>query len=268
MGHRTRARTAAFAAVLVAFLPAAAPAQEDGPLAAAEVAADTGDLERARDYLRRWLGSPEAMRPDADRSRALLLRARLSANLDSAEADYVEAAVRGGERHGALARLRLAQLRLARGRPGDAAADLARLRADFPDSGLVGESWLWSGHALEAAGDPAAACDAWRRAASIAAGSPGRDAAEAASRCATGGDAASTGSFTVQLGAFGSPEAAEQLRSRAASSDFEVRVTGPDASTPLHRVRVGRFARKDDAARLAVRLRSEGFEAIVVSEAQ
>lgn len=260
--------TAALAVVLLAARPVPAVAQDDGALAAAEMAADAGDLVRARQYLQEWLESPDAAVPGADVSRALLLRARLAASADSAEVDYVEAAVRGGERHGAVARLRLAQLRLAEGRPRDAADDLARLRADFPGSGLVGESWLWSGHALEAAGDPAGACDAWRRAAGSAAGEVGRAAAEAAERCATDGGGPSPGSFTVQLGAFGTAEAAEQVRARAASGGHEAHVTGPDASTPLHRVRVGRFGRKDDAARLAVRLRSEGFEAIVVSEAQ
>lgn len=268
---RRLARRAApgLAAGLLACLAAPGPAraQDDGALAAAEVAADAGDLERARDYLRQWMASPDATRPGTDVSRALLLRARLASSVDSAEVDYLEAAVRGDERHGALARFRLAQLRLADGRPGEAAGDLARLRADFPGSDLVGASWLWSGFALEAAGDPTGACEAWSRA---AAGAPDdetvRQAEEARRRCSTGAGAAVPGSFTVQLGAFGGAQAAEQVRARAAAAGLEVRVTPPDASTPLHRVRVGRFARQDAAARLAVRLRSEGFEAIVVSE--
>ncbi len=260
----------AVVSLLVAGLaaPAAAGAQSGGDLGAAQVAADAGDADRAREYLRRWLASPEATRPDADVGRALLLRARLAENVDSAEVDYLEAAVRGDERTGAEARLRLAQLRLARGRPEDAVTDLGRLRADFPGSELVPESWLWSGHALEAAGRPAEACDAWRR----AAGGPAEasileEAGAASARCAAGGATDPAGSFTVQLGAFRSPETADEVRARAAARGYDVHVTGPDGTTPLHRVRTGRFGRKDDAARLAVRLRSEGFEAIVVSEA-
>ncbi len=72
--------------------------------------------------------------------------------------------------------------------------------------------------------------------------------------------------FTVQLGAFGTRDAAAEVRSRAAATGVDVRVHDPDSSTPLYRVRVGHFAGRDDAARLAVRLRSDGFEAIVVSE--
>ena len=269
MRRSARRAAAALAAGLLASFAAAGPAsaQDDGALTAAEVAADAGDLERARVYLRQWLDSPDAARPDADVSRALLLRARLAANVDSAEVDYLEAAVRGGERYGALARLRLAQLRLAEGRPREAASDLARLRADFPGSDLAAASWLWSGFALEATGDPVGACEAWDHAARGAGdGEVARRATEARALCAGGADAATGGSFTVQLGAFGRPEAAEQVRARAASGGLEVRVTEPDASTPLYRVRVGRFARQDAAARMAVRLRSEGYEAIVVSE--
>ncbi len=268
-----RRSTLRAAAVLAAGLlpslaaPGRALGQDEGALDAAEVAADAGDLERAREYLRQWLGSPESTRPGADVSRALFLRARLASNVDSAEVDYLEAAVRGDERYGALARFRLAQLRLAEGRAGEAADDLARLRADFPGSELAGSSWLWTGFALETAGDPAGACEAWERASREAGDEEtARQAADARTLCAAGGGAVASGSFTVQLGAFGGPEAAEQVRARAASNGLEVRVTGPDASTPLYRVRVGRFARKDAAARMAVRLRSEGFEAIVVSE--
>jgi predicted negative regulator of RcsB-dependent stress response len=261
------------AAVLAAGLfptvaaPGRALGQDEGALTAAEVAADAGDLERARGYLEQWLASPESTNPGAEVSRALLLRARLASNVDSAEVDYLEAAVRGDERYGALARFRLAQLRLAEGRAREAADDLARLRADFPGSELAGKSWLWSGFALEAAGDPVGACAAWDRASQEAADEEtARQAADARSLCTAVSDAVGSGSFTVQLGAFGGADAAEQVRSRAASGGLDVRVTEPDASTPLYRVRVGRFARKDAAARMAVRLRSDGFEAIVVSE--
>ena len=257
-----------FAVVLPLVTPDIVRSQVDERLDAAELAANAGDVERARDYLRSWMDSESSAGPDADVGRALFLRARLAESVDSAEVDYLEAAIRGEETYAALARLRLAQLRLTGGRPALAAADLELLRADFPGSPLVLESWLWSGYALEELGDPAAACAAWTRAAAGPPSDPfGSQARDGLSACAAGEAVESaTVSYTVQLGAFGRMEAAEDIRSSASAAGADVRVHEPDSSTPLYRVRVGHFARKDDAARLAVRLRSEGFEAIVVSE--
>ena len=87
--------------LLAVVLPLVAPAtirsQTDQRLDAAELAADAGDVDRAREYLRSWLDSEAAARPDADVGRALFLRARLAENVDSAAVDYLEAAVRGDE---------------------------------------------------------------------------------------------------------------------------------------------------------------------------
>ncbi len=256
------------AVVLPLLAPATIRSQTDERLDAAELAADAGDVDRARDYLRNWLDSEAAARPEADVGRALFLRARLAENVDSAAVDYLEAAVRGDEEYAALARLRLAQLRLTIGQPALAAADLELLRADFPDSPLVLESWLWSGFALEVLGDPASACAAWTRAADGSQSDPVvAQARDGLAACAAGRTVeAGASGYTVQLGAFGGREAAEDVQSRAAATGADVRVHEPDASTPLYRVRVGHFSRKDDAARLAVQLRSDGFEAIVVSE--
>lgn len=257
------------AALLLGGSPDRLAAQSGDRLEAAEVAADAGDVERAREYLRDWLVSDAASAPEAEVGKALVLRARLAASPDSAEVDYLEAAVRGGEEYGAIARLRLAQLRLMDGRPALAVSDLDRLRADFPDSRLVPESWLWTGFAWESMGDPAAACAAWNQVAGADETDPIVAQANAGlAGCRAGSPAGETpGRFTVQLGAFGSRQAAEEVRKRASSSGSEARVLEPDATTPLYRVRVGRFSRREDAARLAVGLRSEGLEAIVVPEA-
>jgi len=257
------------AALLLAALPAELAAQSGDRLEAAEVAADAGDVERAREYLRDWLVSDAASAPEAEVGKALVLRARLAASPDSAEVDYLEAAVRGGEEYGAVARLRLAQLRLMDGRPALAISDLDRLRADFPGSRLVPESWLWTGFAHESLGDPAAACAAWELVAGVDEADPIRVQANAGlAGCRSGSAGGETGGrFTVQLGAFGSRQAAEEVRKRASSSGSEARVLDPDATTPLYRVRVGRFSSREDAARLAVGLRAEGLEAIVVPEA-
>ena len=256
---------AMLAALWLGGLPDRVAAQSADRLEAAEVAADAGDLEKARGYLRDWLVSDAATAAEAEVGRALVLRARLAANPDSAEVDYLEAAVRGGEEYGAIARLRLAQLRLMDGRPSLAVADLDRLRADFPGSRLIPESWLWTGFAWESLGDPGAACRAWEE----VGGGDGRDpivvqADAGLAGCGSGSQAG--GRFTVQLGAFGSRQAADEVRKRASSSGTEARVVEPDTTTPLYRVRVGRFSRREDAARMAVRLRAEGLEAIVVPE--
>jgi len=269
-GHFGRVVTipAMVSALSLGGLPGPVAAQSADRLEAAEVAADAGDVERAREYLRDWLVSDVATAPGAEVGRALVLRARLAANPDSAEVDYLEAAVRGGEEYGAIARLRLAQLRLMDGRPSLAVADLDRLRADFPDSRLVPESWLWTGFAWESLGDPGAACSAWEQVRGVDGQDPIAVQAEAGlAGCWTGSPAGDVGRrFTVQLGAFGSRQAADEVRKRASSSGSEARVVEPDATTPLYRVRVGRFSRREDAARMAVRLRSEGLEAIVVPE--
>ena len=256
------------AVLLALFAPTSGRAQTDESLDAAELAADAGDVDRARAFLRSWLDSDAAARPDADVGRALFLRARLAESVDSAEVDYLEAALRADEHYAALARLRLAQLRLTGGQPALAVGDLELLRADFPGSPLVPESWLWSGFSLEVLGDPAAACAAWTRAADGPPSDPVvAQARDGLSACTAGRTVeAVTPGYTVQLGAFSRREAAEDVRSRASATGADVRVHEPDSSTPLYRVRVGHFTRKDDAARLAVQLRSGGLEAIVVSE--
>ena len=80
--------------------------------------------------------------------------------------------------------------------------------------------------------------------------------------------AESAGRYTVQLGAFGTRQAAEDVRVRASGAGSDAWVEEPDDTTPLYRVRVGHFSRKEDAARMAVDLRSSGLEAIVVADRQ
>jgi tetratricopeptide (TPR) repeat protein len=243
-------------------------AQSGDPLEAAEVAADAGDLDRARQYLSEWEASNASGATRDIQGKALVLRARLTESADSAELAYMEAAVVGGEEYGALARLRLAQLRLMSGRPALAIDDLDLLRDDFPASTRVPESWLWTGFALESLGDPASACQAWEEAAGADPGDPVTVQAKAG-LAACGEGLASDGAtrrFTVQLGAFGTRRAAEEIRARASGAGSEAWIQEPDGTTPLYRVRVGHFGRKEDAARLAVELRSLGLEAIVVTD--
>jgi tetratricopeptide (TPR) repeat protein len=244
-------------------------AQSGGLLDASERAADLGQADEAREFLRRWFDSPEAAGRQADVERARFLRARLTSDLDSARVDYLWVAVRGDTRYGAAARLRLAQLYVAEGRLDRAQEDLERMRADYPGNRLEFESWLWTGNARRAAGDVAGACAAWETAASLS--TAPAHAAEldlvrsALQECgADPGGVAAGESFSVQLGAFTSKAAAEELRNRIVASGSTARVLEPAEAGGLYRVRSGRFAGREEAARHAVRLAETGFESIVV----
>jgi hypothetical protein len=233
-----------------------------------ERAADLGEADEARRMLAGWFASPGASDRRADVERARFLRARLTADLDSARVDYLWVAVRGDARYGAAARLRLAQLYVAEGRLDRAEADLARMRADFPGSPLTFTSWLWTGNVLAASGDRPGACAAWETAASLR-GTPAAESDRelvrtALESCRPGGAPAHTESFSVQLGAFGSRETAEEVRNRVVASGATARVLDPPEPDGLYRVRSGRFDGREAAARHALRLADAGFESIVV----
>jgi len=253
---RRRATSWAVLAVVAAALAPSAAAQSNPTLDSVERAADSGQAGEARRLLATWFDSPSASGRGADVSRARFLRARLSADLDSVRVDYLWVAVRGDQRYGPAARLRLAQMYLAEGRLDRAEEDLARLRADFPGSPLTLRSWLWTGNVRSAAGDGAGAC---------ASAQPDRELARSALEgcgAAIASEAAPT--FSVQLGAFSSREAALDLRNRVVAVGTTARVLDPQDPDGLYRVRSGHFTGREEAARHAVRLVREGFESIVV----
>jgi tetratricopeptide (TPR) repeat protein len=257
------------AAPFLAAFVSAAPllAQSSAVLDSAERAADLGRVEEARELLDRWFASSEAAEREADVERARFLRARLTRDLDSARVDYLWVAVRGDVRFGAAARLRLAQLYVAEGRPDRAEENLERMRADYPGSPLEFESWLWTGNARWAAGDRAGACAAWETAASLPSGTgdeSNRSLVRSALEDCRDSPAAGVESFSVQLGAFSSRETAEELRNRIVAAGHAARVLAPDEAGGLYRVRSGRFPGREEAARHAVRLTEAGFESIVV----
>jgi tetratricopeptide (TPR) repeat protein len=243
-------------------------AQSGSLLDSVEREADLGRVEAARTLLSDWFGSAEASDRGADVERARFLRARLSADLDSARVDYLWVAVRGGDRYGAAARLRLAQMYVAEGRLDRAAEDLDTMRRDYPGHSLIFESWLWTGNVRAAAGDLDGACTAWRSAASTPGGQAAasdRDLIRAALEdCGAAAGSQAPQTFSVQLGAFSSRETAEDLRGRVMSAGATARVVDPAESGGLYRVRSGRFSGREEAARHAVRLAEQGFESIVV----
>jgi len=245
-----------------------------GGLDAVEAAADRGDVETAREALAAYLADADesAMEPSADpesRTRLDFLVGRLAPHPDSAEVAYLRAAIDGEGPYASRARLRLAQLQLARGDHARAGDHLARLRADDPGGALVGVSWVWTARAAELEGDATAACGAWTAAlTTLGPAHPVHaEARQGRSRCeAAAGDPGEAETFTVQLGAFGTEEAALRLRDGAAGIGVAVRVDSPSGGVRVYRVRTGRFGSRADAERLAERFRGHGFEAIVVPE--
>ncbi|TFG62780.1 MAG: hypothetical protein E4H28_07260, partial [Gemmatimonadales bacterium] len=167
------------------------------------------------------------------------------------------------------ARLRLGQLQLARGDLRRAAEHLVQLRTDDPGGALVPVSWVWTARVAESMGDAEIACEAWKRArASLEPADPARIEAER-SRSLCEEPARQPGelvTYTVQLGAFGTEEAAVRLRDGAADIGVAVRVESPSGGVRVYRVRAGRFGSRESANMLARRFQGEGFDAIVVPE--
>lgn len=245
-------------------------AQEAPPtLEEVEAAADGGRLAEARALLERWRASRGDVEDGARASRARLLAARLATDPDSARALYASLAVDGGSEEAVAARLRLAQLRMAEGRPERALEDLGLLRADHPAHPLGPESWLWTGHARHLAGDAAGACEAYRTSARQAAGPDVRARAEEALDRCRGAAAGSEGppgpAWSVQLGAFRDPDAARSLARQADAVGYSTRVLGP-ADDGLRRVRAGRWGSRADAEAAARRLAESGFRVLVVED--
>lgn len=265
MTRRIRSPILTLVAVLAAALVAAPHASAQDPsLDIVEAALDSGRVELARTELGRWFDSYEDDVELQKLSRARFLRGRMTVDADSAELDYIWVAIEGGGPYAARAWLKLAQLRLMRGDAMRAVSDLERLRADYPDSPVLAESWLWSGFTLEAAGDLSAACEAWERARALAtnpADASVRSQADLSlATCSPGGP-----QFTVQLGAFREREAAVSLQRRIEAAGLTARIEVPDGASGWYRVRSGRYASREQAEGVARGLTDQGFEAIVVT---
>lgn len=246
--------------------------RSDAPdaLDAIEAAADRGDVQAAREALATYRAGADENAPEpGTRTRLDYLAGRLAPDPDSAEVAYLRAAIDGDGPYASRARLRLAQLQLARGDHARALDHLARLRADDPGGGLGPVSWVWTARAAEVAGDATAACGAWTAALeALGPAHPVHDEArQARSRCEEQArEPREVDTFTVQLGAFGNEEAALRLRDGAAGIGVAVRVESPSGGVRVYRVRAGRFGAREDAEDLAERFRAHGFEAIAVPE--
>jgi tetratricopeptide (TPR) repeat protein len=244
-------------------------ASQSPELDAIEAAVDRGDVTAARTDLEEWLAVYQTTSGRSELTRARFLRGRLMGDADSAEVEYLRAAIDGDGPFAARARLRLGQLQLARGDLRRAAEHLAQLRADDPGGELLGVSWVWTARVAESAGDAAVACEAWAAArASLGPGDPAHaEAEQSRSRCEEAErQPGEVVTYTVQLGAFGTEEAAVRLRDGAADIGVAVRVEAPAGGVHVYRVRAGRFGSREAADMLASRFRTEGFDAVVVPE--
>ncbi|HVR72179.1 MAG TPA: SPOR domain-containing protein [Vicinamibacteria bacterium] len=79
----------------------------------------------------------------------------------------------------------------------------------------------------------------------------------AASATTAASGAASTGSFTIQVGAFKDGASAESVVGRLKEKGFEAYVVAPAAADGLFNVRVGSYRARADAERVQARLRDE-----------
>ncbi len=249
-------------------LAGGAGAQTAG-LDAVETNADRGNATQAREQLDAWLAANDGRANRAELTRAWFLRGRLMSDVDSAEVEYLRAAIDGDGPFASRARLRLGQMQLAKGDLRRAASYLQQLRTDDPGGALVPVSWVWTARVAESTGDAEVACEAWAQArALLNADDPARaEAEQSRSRCEE--PARQPGeivTYTVQLGAFGTEEAAGRLRDGAADIGVAVRVEPPSGGVRVYRVRAGRFGSRESADLLALRFRAEGFDAIVVPE--
>jgi cell division septation protein DedD len=123
-----------------------------------------GRYGEARGTLEEWWSARDRFDvPGSDRARALMLRARLAPDPETAEPDYL-AVVLGypTSEHAPEALLRLGQGLLATGEATRSAAYLERLVADYPGRPQRVPALLWLARAQTAARRPAAACTAAR----------------------------------------------------------------------------------------------------------
>ncbi|TFG64894.1 MAG: hypothetical protein E4H28_04715, partial [Gemmatimonadales bacterium] len=196
-----------------------AASAQTADLDSVEAIADRGESVPAREGLDAWLAVNSGRATRAELTRAWFLRGRLMNDTDSAEVEYLRAAIDGEGPFASRARLRLGQLQLARGDLQRAAEHLVQLRTDDPGGALVPVSWVWTARVAESMGDAEIACEAWKRArASLEPADPARIEAERSrSLCEeTASQPGELVTYTVQLGAFGTEEAAVRLRDGAA----------------------------------------------------
>lgn len=292
------------AALLAFSVPAAAEAQTPN-LAQVEARIASGDVAAARTGMQAWWRArgEKLTSQDADRARALLLRARMQQEIESARADYLTLVLEHPtSSEAAEALLRLGQSDVAAGEQARAIRYLSRLHTDHPASPHAAVASLWLARAHLRASDEASACAALQKGLTTAASPGARELLEAeqpracprlvlsapSTEASTSGAtpraaapnrqpspqrtapaaaaaARAAGRFAVQSGAFRDLAGARTVAVRLRAQGHQPRIVRIGTGT-LYRVRVGKWATRADAKAVAATLNTNGFESLVVDD--
>ncbi|MEO5510190.1 MAG: SPOR domain-containing protein [Longimicrobiales bacterium] len=246
-------RRAAFVrtTLIAAFMTAFACASTTAPALHAQGATATNPLaaidsllahSRFRDAaaaLDKWERDNSNRITPAQRATALLLRARMITNADSARALYLQISLGyPSSPEAPIAFLRLGQIAHAAGDMTRARSYFQRVVSDYPDAATHADAVAWLGR-------PGVT-------------GPGRTRASL--------PASANQPYSVQIGAFRDKISAAASAKKLTQLGFAARVASVKGST-LVRVRIGRFATSREAADEVRRLRTAGYEAVVVDDA-
>lgn len=222
-------------------------AAQAGPpsLARVDSMVAAGLAEEARGVLSRWWTQESARADRGDLQRAIWLRAVLTVDPTQAALDYQRLVLEHpGGAWSDRALLRLAQLAAARGDAAKARTQLRSLLRDYPGSPMREEaSGLLRSLGTEAAAENVPIAETERVALGRA-----------------------PGGWTVQLGAFASPERARALGREISAAGDSVRFVVVPPSR-LVRVRFGRFPSQAAADQARRALIARGFQATLSDDA-
>jgi hypothetical protein len=181
------------------------------------------------------------------------LRALLSLEPADAELDYRRLVIEyPGGTFSDRALIRLAQASQARGNVADARQYMADFLRDYPQSPLRVEARSLIAKLGE--GEPEVPEPIPGPAGDVAVGDRGTQEA-----------GSSSGSFTLQLGAYSTERRALSLLLEARAAELEPRLVRV-AGSALLRVRLGEFATREEAEAGAAALSERGFQAVVSSD--
>lgn len=260
----------AVAAALLAGLPGPVRAQVP-TLDRIDSLITAGQYGDARSTLEQWWSAREAFEvPGSDRARALMLRARLAPDPDTAEPDYL-AIVLGypTSPQAPEALLRLGQGLLADGDAVRAVAYLQRLAADYPGRPERLTGLLWLARANAAARRFGTACQVARQGLQDSRDRPELTAllrAEETTACSVAAGDRDAGAAPAVATPAADPRAREPAAERAAAPPPrpEPRPAAPPATTTDRQgrftVQSGAFRYRETADALVQRLRGRGYE--------
>ena len=291
--------------VLLVLVPASAAAQATAQtqrslLEQSEMLLNSGQLDTARSLLARWRREqPRA--GHEEQAHAFLLAARLTANADSAEDNYLNIALsHPTTRSAPEALLRLAQVRAARGDSAQASTYLERLLADYPASEHRTAGALWLARLRAGTGGNAAACATLRGvqggsdselntqlkndqarycggnvAVAPASTAPPKTPAPEPKPAVTSVPkpqpqpepvvTSPAGRIAIQVGAFRDVNGARRLQQQLQRAGFDARLVRVPGNT-LVRVRIGAFANRAAASPVLAKLAAADISAVLVTD--